>query len=437
MERIFMPVWQSEYTRTARDRKKSHRNAPRRGAFAAVLTLALLASVSPMALAQQAPAAPAPASEKTPSSADYRIGTGDTLSIEVFNKPELARTVTVPSGGKVSYPYIGELKVEGLTLAEMGHEIERGLSKELYTPQVTVSLTARRQLSVSILGPVQKQGKFNLGDGWRVLDLLAECGGLTVARPEWVQIKIQRGTQDILINPVLLLKSGDRNENQLLQGGDTLIVSELDSAKIRVQIYGAVVKPGAIPVPADGSVIAAINDAGGLAPRARLADAVIRRGDKSIPVNLSGLAPNATGAQLAAVSGLRLQPGDSLNIPFNGLSYSVVGSVASAGVREYPESSTPLTVMAALLQAGGATGDADLKNAKLVRLGQDGVTPVFTPINLEDAMKQAESGKNSSKSAVATIKPGDVLYIPSHKPGAKQFGFQEALSMLSLVRLFR
>ena len=48
----------------------------------------------------------------------YRLGSGDTISIRVFHEADLSLTATIDSSGVVDYPLVGEVKLNGLTLAE-------------------------------------------------------------------------------------------------------------------------------------------------------------------------------------------------------------------------------------------------------------------------------------------------------------------------------
>jgi polysaccharide export outer membrane protein len=79
----------------------------------------------------------------------YRIGAGDTLYITVWEHPELtspagqqtpANGRLVHSDGTLFYPYVGELKVEGMTIGELRRLIESRLGKYIVRPQVDVGV---------------------------------------------------------------------------------------------------------------------------------------------------------------------------------------------------------------------------------------------------------------------------------------------------------
>src|ERR1700741_5113396 len=77
----------------------------------------------------------------------YRIGPGDTLYITVWDHAELTspagvqqQTVAngrlVRSDGTLFYPYVGAIKVEGLTLEELRMQLANKLAKFIERPQV-------------------------------------------------------------------------------------------------------------------------------------------------------------------------------------------------------------------------------------------------------------------------------------------------------------
>lgn len=388
-----------------------------------------------LATATPAFAAP-PATVNTPPStadADYLLAPGDTIVVEVFGKPELTRTITIPTGGKVGYPFLGELQAVGVSAVAFGEAVRSGLSKELSNPQVIVSLVKRHIARVGILGPVAKPGKFDLEEGWHVLDLLAESGGLTTTRPEWVQATLVRGTTGSTspIDLVKLFSTGDVAENRLLEPGDVLVLREKDATKTKIQVLGAVAKPGLVDAPPDGSILTVLINAGGTVPRAKLTQAVIRRDGTTIPIDLTQI--NTDGTAKSADNPLPiLRPGDTLSIPTNNLVYSVLGEVVVPGAHEYI-SDKNMTAVSALLSAGGASPNGDPKNASLIRINAQG-DPVILPVNLEAAVKS--NAKPGATNNIA-LQPGDVLYLPPRKQaGSPGTGLRDVLSLIPFAGLF-
>src|ERR1700745_3324976 len=70
---------------------------------------------------------PTVAAESAPNPADYPLGPGDELKINVFDHPELQTELRVSEGGSITFPLIGEVKIAGLSV----HELERVLVRAL------------------------------------------------------------------------------------------------------------------------------------------------------------------------------------------------------------------------------------------------------------------------------------------------------------------
>lgn len=362
-----------------------------------LLCLALLSLLAPTARAGDTPPSGTPPG--------YRIGAGDVLEITVLDNDDLSRTVTVLPDGRITYPYVGEFVAAGLTISEITRRFVAGLGAQLRRPQITVTVRERQARQVSILGAVKTPGKRSIQEGWRVLDLLADVGGLSVERPEWTTATLIRGgTRTLPLDMVRLMTGVDPEQNLPLEAGDVLLVQELDPSRTQVQVLGEVAKPGPVPVPKDGSVVAVLTSVGGPTPRAALSRAALLRGGRSLPLDLRGLLTD--GRIDPAVT---LQPGDTLVIPANKLWYAVFGAAQKPGYQDYPDTEK-LTILSALSLSGGQTPDADLKNASLVRSAKDG-KPTLVAVNLEDMLKKGDLSKD------LPLHPGDILYLPTKRPG--------------------
>ncbi|MBY6211326.1 polysaccharide export protein [Microbulbifer agarilyticus] len=109
---------------------------------------------------------------------EYRIDSGDSISIRVYGESDLSVDVMLGESGVVNYPFLGELKVSGLTPAELENVILRGLKGDyLINPSVTVSVTEYRQ--VFIYGEVQAPGGYSYQPGLTVGKAAALAQGMT------------------------------------------------------------------------------------------------------------------------------------------------------------------------------------------------------------------------------------------------------------------
>lgn len=350
----------------------------------------------------------------------YRLQSDDQLNITVVDQPSLTMTITVLPDGTISYPYLGSLKVLGMPVKTLQSKIFDALNKQLVDPVVTVSVAKHRDKVVSGLGALKTPGMQSLQPGWRVLDLLAACGGLSVERPEWTDAKLIRadGKPLPLDLPRMLANSEDPSNVPLVQG-DVLVVNQVDASRTHVQILGEVQNQGAVLVPSDGSISTAIGLAGGVTPKAALSRATILREGKVINVDLR---PISTGQPIV---GATVQAGDTLVIPTNKQWFAVFGTTKTPGVFDMPDDEK-LTVLTALAKAGGPTTDSDLIRVRLVRKDASG-NPVATMISVDKLLKD---GKGND----IPMESGDILYVPQH--GKSVFSLQSLVQIATLGTIF-
>ena len=65
--------------------------------------------------------------------ADYQVGPQDVLNITVFGEPQLSGKVRIDNDGTFPFQYLGRVKADDLTVAEIGSELLRkGLGGRLH-----------------------------------------------------------------------------------------------------------------------------------------------------------------------------------------------------------------------------------------------------------------------------------------------------------------
>lgn len=119
--------------------------------------------------------APSPRSTET----DYVIGTGDVLTVRVWNQDAISAKVRVRPDGKISLPLVNDVEAAGLTPLVLAKRLQVRLKEFVLNPLVTVVLEEGRPIQVYVLGEVAKRGTFDLERGAGVLQALAAAGGMT------------------------------------------------------------------------------------------------------------------------------------------------------------------------------------------------------------------------------------------------------------------
>jgi polysaccharide export outer membrane protein len=109
---------------------------------------------------------------------DYWIGPQDLLDINIFEAPELNRTVRVSENGEVSLPLLGGVHVVRLTARELENTLAAKLREFLKDPHVSVMVTAIESHPVSVIGEVNKPGVFQVRGSKTLLEMLSMAQGL-------------------------------------------------------------------------------------------------------------------------------------------------------------------------------------------------------------------------------------------------------------------
>jgi len=98
----------------------------------------------------------------TNASHDYKIGAEDILHISVWENEYLNREVFVRPDGKISFPLVDDIEVNGLTAIEVKKIITKKLTDFISTPEVTVIVNSINNYKVYVMGAVNTPGEFSL-----------------------------------------------------------------------------------------------------------------------------------------------------------------------------------------------------------------------------------------------------------------------------------
>lgn len=109
----------------------------------------------------------------------YRLAAGDTVSITVYNEPDLSLKKTrVATNGTIAVPLLGQIKVSDLTIAEVESELSTLFADGyLKTPAIAVTIDEYRLFYIN--GEVKKPGGYSYRDGLTVHKAVTLAGGFT------------------------------------------------------------------------------------------------------------------------------------------------------------------------------------------------------------------------------------------------------------------
>ena len=162
-----------------------------------------------------------------PDQGKYLLGPEDAVEISVWKEPELTKQLVVRPDGKITYPLIGEVKTEGLTVNELQKEISKRLEKYVTDANVTVILLKAQHYKIFVTGKVNKPGDFIVGRPTNVIQAIAMAGGLTpFASPGSIMVLRHEGGKEEVypFNYNQVARGRSLEQNRTLEPGDVVVV---------------------------------------------------------------------------------------------------------------------------------------------------------------------------------------------------------------------
>jgi len=195
------------------------------------------------------------------------LGPGDVVKVSVYGSPDLATETRISDNGTMTFPLLGEVPVGGLTTQQAEQKIGGLLKKNGYLKiaQVNLMVTTFASQQVSVLGQVNRPGRYPVEGPRKVLDMLAIAGGVGPDGGDMVGLVRNRNgvaTRET-IDVVDIARKGELNRDFEVIGGDIIFVERAP----RAYVMGEVQRPGPLRVERAMTVQQAIAASGGLTPR--------------------------------------------------------------------------------------------------------------------------------------------------------------------------
>jgi polysaccharide export outer membrane protein len=264
---------------------------------------------------------------------EYKIGPGDVLIITFWdvNKSVPYSTVVRPDG-KISYSYMDDITVAGLTSHEVDEILTKALKEYIRNPRIDVVVKEYRSKTALLFGQINRldtsisgigtgPGKYPLMGKTRILDFIVMAGG-PIAGEEFAnadlrKVEVVRKGKSYTVNLYKAMFKGDMSQNIVIDDGDIVTVPELPTYGERVYVFGEVNTQGIYKLKDAYDLLAAVSKAGGTTRVAVDSDIKIIRGYKEdrnkpiiLAVNLDEILKKGDMAQ-----NVSLQDGDVVYVP--------------------------------------------------------------------------------------------------------------------------
>jgi len=261
----------------------------------------------------------------------YLIGPNDVINLVIFAGGEKQHDadLTVSSHGTINAPFIGTIKVDGLTPSQLEMKIAEPLVEDYFVnPKVNISIKEYHSLHYYISGAVNKPGMYVTHTEATLLELIAKAEGVLSERGNLAYI--MRSSEDegktgegedlsrsepIKVDLKRLLDEGDMSSNPVLIPGDVIYIplnKALDLAGSKVYVEGEVKRPGIYDYQPGMTAMNACIMAGGFdrfaaSNRTR----VIRKKDDGLEI----IKINLDHVKNGEIPDIELIPGDRIHVP--------------------------------------------------------------------------------------------------------------------------
>ncbi len=157
----------------------------------------------------------------------YQLGPEDALEITVWQEEGLQKEVLISPDGWLTFPLVGEIRVQGKTIEEVRKEITTRLKRLIPEAVVSVSLIRIGSNKAYVIGKVNQPGEYTTGRYVSVMQVLSMAGGLKqFSAGSRIKILRQENGREIAIpfNYDEVVEGENLSQNIILKDGDVVVV---------------------------------------------------------------------------------------------------------------------------------------------------------------------------------------------------------------------
>ena len=331
--------------------------------------------------------------------ANYQIGPGDEIMIDLWGATETTLTAQVNNSGQIKVNGVGLIYVNGFTLEKASEKIIAKL-KTIYTGigaaagsyakiHTNVTVSKIRTVQVNIIGEVKTPGTYSLSSLSTALNALYVAGGPSKLGT-FRDVQLIRGNKKIASLDVYeYLISGTHQQELKLQDQDVLHVGPY---KNLVLVEGMVKRPGFYELTPNQTLEDLIRYFGGFTAKSYTSLFVIER--------FNGNQKEVKEVALSAAATFVMQAGDKLLVQevldeFKN-KVAIAGAIFRPGNFEF----TPgMDVKSLITKAEGITPEAFLERGLLIRT-IDETQKINTPFSVKEILNDAQKIVLQAKDSV-------------------------------------
>ncbi len=200
-----------------------------------------------------------------PVPADYVLGTGDQLQVQLYGNTNRNLTLIVDRDGRVNFPQLGPINVAGQRFSSVKEDLEQRVARQMIGVKASVSMGDTRSIRVFVLGEAQVPGSYTISGLGTITSALYAAGGIKrIGSLRDIQLK--RGSTIVRhLDLYDLLIRGDTTDDAKLLPGDVVFIPPIGET---ASVEGEVQRPAIYEIRPGATVAELIRLADGVTPEA-------------------------------------------------------------------------------------------------------------------------------------------------------------------------
>tara|TARA_Y100000996_G_scaffold396042_1_gene361785 strand:+ start:747 stop:2537 length:1791 start_codon:yes stop_codon:yes gene_type:complete len=176
----------------------------------------------------------------TPVSAEYVLGPGDKIKLNLYGSNEVEVETFISREGVIVIPKLGPINIMGMSLNNASEFLRNEVEQKLIGTNVSISIAELRSISVYVLGEAYKPGKYTMSGLTNVSNALFVTGGVNKTG-SLRNIQIKRNNEVIANYDFYdFISNGSTKSDINLQDGDVIYIPFIEN---KVKVGGAFKRP--------------------------------------------------------------------------------------------------------------------------------------------------------------------------------------------------
>jgi protein involved in polysaccharide export with SLBB domain len=160
-----------------------------------------------------------------PAPAEYVLGPGDEIRIQVWGAVEFTGSQTLDRNGQINLPRVGTIPLAGVQVKDLESTLSKKIASIYKNVNVTASLGKLRAITVYVVGHARQPGSYNLNSLSTLINAVFASGGPS-ANGSMRNIELKRASQTVTtLDLYAFMSKGDKSKDVALQPGDVISIA--------------------------------------------------------------------------------------------------------------------------------------------------------------------------------------------------------------------